>query len=163
MGKKYANIIDVPIRPIIETLRGMVNEARAAVRGNRRTAEDVLNAYTRECYGKFVVVKAIDGITKATLGGHNEIDQSLTRSDVAGRVEHEMTPGHVDYYIEEQLLKQHCSTMSYGYSDLKKELESLPNYKIGYMRKDMLAKTRGPSMRVNVIRITRPLVISEED
>ena len=163
MSKKYAGIIDVPIRPIIETLRGMVNEARAAVRGNRRSAEDVLNAYTRECYGKFVVVKAIDGITKATLGGHNEIDQSLTRSDVAGRVEHDMTPGHVDYFIEEQLLKQHCSTMSYGYSDLKKELETLPNYKIAYMRKDMLAKTRGPSMRVNVMRITRPLVISEED
>jgi len=163
MGKKYANIIDVPLRPIIETLRGMVNEARAAVRGNRRSAEDVLNAYTRECYGKFVVVKAIDGITKATLGGQNEIDQSLTRSDVAGRVEHDITPGHVDYYIEEQLLKQHCSTMSYGYSDLKAELETLPNYKIGYMRKDMLAKTRGPSMRVNVIKISRPVVISEED
>ena len=82
---------------------------------------------------------------------------------MAGRVEHDMTPGHVDYFIEEQLLKQHCSTMSYGYSDLKKELETLPNYKIAYMRKDMLAKTRGPSMRVNVMRITRPLVISEED
>ena len=53
--------------------------------------------------------------------------------------------------------------MSYGYSDLKAELETLPNYKIGYMRKDMLAKTRGPSMRVNVIKISRPVVISEED
>jgi len=163
MSKKYANIIDVPIRPIMETLRNMVNEARAAVRGNRRTAEDVLNAYTRECYGKFVVVKAIDGITRATLGGNNEIDQSLTRSDVAGRVEHEITPGHVEYFIEEQLLKQHCSTMSYGYSDLKKELETLPNYKVRYLRKDMLAKTRGPTMRVNVIQITRPVTIDEKE
>ena len=25
-----------------------------------------------------------------------------------------------------------------------------------YMKKDMLAKTRGPQMRVNVIQITRP-------
>jgi len=86
----------------------------------------------------------------------------LTRSDVAGRVEHGFTPGHVDYFIEEQLLKQHCVSMSYGYRDFKEHLEKLPNYKIKYLRKDMLSKTRGPTMRVNVMQITRPVYEDEE-
>jgi hypothetical protein len=38
----------------------------------------------------------------------------------------------------------------------------LPNYKIKYLRKDMLSKTRGPTMRVNVMQITRPVYEDEE-
>lgn len=162
LGKKYANIIDIPIKPIVESLRLMVYSARGIIHGSKRNAEDVLNAYTRERFGKFVVVKYLNGVLDATLGGNGDIDQSLTRSDVAGRVEHGFTPGHVDYYIEEQLLKQHCVSMSYGYRDFKEQLERLPNYKIKYLRKDMLSKTRGPTMRVNVMQITRPVYEDEE-
>ena len=162
LGKKYANLIDIPIKPIVEVLRLMVYSARGIIHGSKRNAEDVLNAYTRERFGKFVVVKFVNGILDASLGGHGDIDQSLTRSDVAGRVEHGFTPGHVDYYIEEQLLKQHCVSMSYGYKDFKEQLERLPNYKIKYLRKDMLSKTRGPTMRVNVMQITRPVFEDEE-
>jgi hypothetical protein len=161
LGKDHANLIDIPKGPIIDVLRLMVYSARGIIHGSKRTPEDVLNAYTREYFGKFVVVKAVNGTIDATLGGSGMIDQSLTRSDVAGRVEHGFTPGHVEYYIEEQLLKAHCVTMSYGYKDFKEGLELLPNYKINYLRKDMLSKTRGPTMRVNVMQITRP--VSEED
>jgi hypothetical protein len=162
LGKKYANLIDIPIKPIVEVLRLMVYSARGIIHGSKRNAEDVLNAYTRERFGKFVVVKNLNGVLDATLGGNGDIDQSLTRSDVAGRVEHGFTPGHVDYFIEEQLLKQHCVSMSYGYKDFKEQLERLPNYKIKYLRKDMLSKTRGPTMRVNVMQITRPVYEDEE-
>jgi hypothetical protein len=162
LGKKYANLIDIPIKPIVEVLRLMVYSARGIIHGSKRNAEDVLNAYTRERFGKFVVVKYLNGVLDATLGGNGDIDQSLTRSDVAGRVEHGFTPGHVDYFIEEQLLKQHCVSMSYGYKDFKEQLERLPNYKIKYLRKDMLSKTRGPTMRVNVMQITRPVYEDEE-
>jgi hypothetical protein len=162
LGKKYANLIDIPIKPIVEVLRLMVYSARGIIHGSKRNAEDVLNAYTRERFGKFVVVKNLNGVLDATLGGNGDIDQSLTRSDVAGRVEHGFTPGHVDYFIEEQLLKQHCVSMSYGYKDFKEQLERLPNYKIRYLRKDMLSKTRGPTMRVNVMQITRPVYEDEE-
>ena len=161
LGKKYANIIDIPIGPVLDVLRMMVTDARSVIYGSKRTAEDVLNAYTREYFGKFVVIKALNGNLQATLGGNGEIDQSLTRSDVAGRVEHNVTPGHVDYYIEEQLLKAHCVAMSYGYSDFKEQLEKLPNFKINYARPNLLAKTRGPTMRVNVMKISRP--ITEDD
>ena len=161
LGKNYANLIDIPKGPIMDVLRLMVYGARGIIHGSVRTPEDILNAYTREFFGKFVVVKAVEGTVSAMLGGGKEVDQSLTRSDVAGRVEHNMVPGHIDYFIEEQLLKNHCVGMSYGYSDFKDGLEKLPNYKVKYMRKDMLSKTRGPTMRVNVMHISRP--ISEND
>ena len=162
LGKKHANLIDIPIKPIVEVLRMMVYSARGIIHGSKRNAEDVLNAYTRERFGKFVVVKNLNGVLDATLGGNGDIDQSLTRSDVAGRVEHGFTPGHEDNFNEEQLLKQHCVSMSYGYKDFKEQLERLPNYKIKYLRKDMLSKTRGPTMRVNVMQITRPVYEDEE-
>jgi hypothetical protein len=162
LGKKYANLIDIPIGPIIDVLRLMVYSARGVISGSKRSAEDILNAYIREYFGKLVVIKAVDGITKATLGSDGQIDQTLTRSDVAGRVEHGITPGHVDFYIEEQLLKAHCVSMSYGYSDFKEQLERLPNFKINYCRPNMLAKTRGPTMRVNVMKISRPITEDDE-
>ena len=161
LGKKYANLIDIPVGPIVDVLRMMVYSARATIYGSRRSAEDILNAYTREHYGKFVVVKLVDGVQSAMLGNGGEIDQSLTRTNVAGRVEHGFTPGHVNYYIEIQLIKAHCVAMSYGYSDFKEQLEKLPHFKVEECRPSMLSRTRGPMMRVNALKICRP--ITEED
>jgi hypothetical protein len=164
LGKKYANILDIPIKPIIGVLKGMVESGRKAIYGNVRTAEDVLNAYTRENYGKFVVLEDVEGKLTASLGGQGIIDKSITRTMVAGRVEHNLTPGHIDYFIEEQQLKAHCVTMSFVYSEFKRQLEAMPNYKIQYMpKKDMLAKTRGPAMRVRAMRITVPRVQTQDE
>jgi hypothetical protein len=163
LGKKYANIVDIPIKPLIKVLKGMVESGRRAIYGNVRTAEDVLNAYTRENYGKFVVLEDVEGKLQASLGGQGIIDKSITRTMVAGRVEHNLTPGHIDYFIEEQQLKAHCVTMSFVYSEFKRQLETMPTYKIQYMKKDMLTKTRGPSMRVNVMRITVPRVSEAQE
>lgn len=163
LGKKYAGLLDIPVQPIVDVLKSMTMNARGIVYGSKRTAEDILNAYTREFYGKFVVVKVADGVYQASLGEHGIIDASLTRTDVAGRVEHGITPGHVDYFIEVQLLKSHCVAMSYGFKDLKEQLEKNPYYKVTPVKKDMLSKTRGPSMRVNALRITRPIVVDEQE
>ena len=164
LGKKYANIIDIPVKPIVEVLRMMVYSARGIIHSSERTAEDVLNAYTRERYGKFVMVKlSVEGKLIASLGGTEAVDESLTRSDIAGRVEKGFTPGHIDYFIEVQLLKQHCVSMSFGYNDFKDAIERLPNYKVQYVKKDMLSKTRGPTMRVNVMQITRPITPDDEE
>lgn len=164
LGKDYANLIDIPIAPVVEVLRAMVYNARSIIYGSKRSPEDILNAYTRDFFGKFVVIKmAADGKLNAALGGGTEIDQSLTRSDVAGRVEHNVTPGYIDYFIEEQLLKAHCVAHSYGYKDFKEGLEKMPNYRVTYLRKDILAKTRGPTMRVNVMSISRPLTPDDEE
>lgn len=162
LGDKYAGILNVPIKPIIEELHGLVNAARAALRGSKRSAEDILNAYTRENYGKFIVVKSVDGITQATLGGDGVIDQSITRTQVAGRVEHGVTPNRIDYFIEESQLKHHCASMSFGYSDLIDRLSALPQYSVRFTKKNMLAKTRGPEMRMQTVCISRPIDADEE-
>ena len=145
---------------ITNVLKGMVISAKSMVKDNVRTAEDVLNSYTREYYGKMVVVKAIEGALAASIGENGVIDQSITRSEIFGRVEHNITPGHVDYYIEEQLLKKYCSSMSFGYTDFKKQLESM--YNVSYLKKDLMSKTKGPQMRVNAMKISRR-VSNDED
>jgi hypothetical protein len=155
-----AGIATFPMEGIIGVLKGMVNNAKAMVRDNVRTAEDVLNAYTREYYGKMVVVKALEGALAASIGEDGVIDQSITRSEIFGRVEHNVTPGHVDYYIEEQLLKKYCSSMSFGYSDFKKQLESM--YNVSYLKKDLMSKTKGPQMRVNAMKISRRISNDED-
>lgn len=154
-----AGICDFPMEGVLKVLKGMVDSARDMIKDNLRTAEDVLNAYIREYYGKFVVVKALEGALASSLGEEGVIDQSITRSEIFGRVEHNVTPGHVDFYIEEQLLKKYCSTMSFGYSDFRKQMESM--YHISYLKKDLMSKTKGPQMRVNAMRISRKL--NEED
>lgn len=155
-----AGIVKYPTEGIITVLKGMVDSAKNMVRDNVRNAEDVLNSYTREFYGKMVVVKALEGTVAASLGEEGVIDQSITRSEIFGRVEHGVTPGHVDYYIEEQLLKKYCSSMSFGYSDFKKQLEAA--YNVTYLKKDLMSKTKGPQMRVNAMRISRRVTSDDE-
>jgi hypothetical protein len=156
-SSKYADIVDIPVDAIIESLRKLVEKARKVVRAGVRSAEDVLNAFTREHYGQFVVVRISDGSLLAALGNGEAVDQTITRSRVMGRVEHEIErKGYVDYYIEEQVLKAHCVAMSFGYDDFKRQIQRADNYTVRFLRKDMMAKTRGPQMRVNTIMISRP-------
>lgn len=159
MGSKHAGIIDLPIRSIIEQFKKVVEHMRASMKHSAKSAEDVLNAYTRDFYGNFVVLKASNGSFVAELGSGDMIDQSLTRSKVAGRVEHNVTRGVIDYFIEEQLLRSYCSSMSFGYADFKRQLAQ--TFIVSYVKKDLLARTRGPQMRVNAMQIRRR--ITEED
>jgi hypothetical protein len=153
-GSKYANIIDLPVEKIMLCLKAMIEKARGIMKASVRTAEDILNSYIREYYGNFVVLTATPDGIGASFGNGGLIDQTTMRSDVAGRVEHNTAPGFTDFYIEEQLLKAYCSSMSFGYADFKRQLEAM--YRTTYMRKDMMSRTKGPPMRVNVMRINRP-------
>jgi hypothetical protein len=155
LGKQYANIIDVPVLQIIESLKKLVERARAAVRNSVRTADDVLNAYTRDNYGSFIIFrKQADGSTTSSWGDGASITGPVTRTKVLGRIEFEVhKDGYVDYFIESQLMKQHCVSMSYSYEDFKFELSK--NYLVTTIKKDMLARTNGPLMRVNALHICR--------
>ena len=155
-SSKYADVIDLPVDKIMASFRAMVEKARKVVRAGARSAEDVLNAFTRENYGSFVVVKQSDGSILAALGSGETIDQTITRSKVMGRVEHSIAKkGYVEYFIEEHVLRAHCVAMSFGYESFKRLLENTPGLMVGYERKDMMARTRGPHMRVRAVRITR--------
>lgn len=155
LGEKYANIIDLPVRAIVEALKVQVEKARGNLRRSVMSAEDVLNSYTREHYGGFIVIRKADGKLLASWGDGETVDRSITKSKVLGRVEHGLlTPGWTEYYIEEQLMKRHCVALSYGYDEFREQISQ--RFTTTFIKKDMMSKTNGPNMRVNAIHIRRP-------
>jgi len=154
-GSKYAGIVDMPIEPMIESYRRSINTIREAMKNGKRSAEDIINSFVQEYYGKFVIVHYGDKAgPMARLGDNTAVDKNTTRSEVMGRIEHGVSVGYVDFFIEERVLKSYCSNHSFGYATLKAHLEK--QFVVSYIgKKDMLAKTNGPAMRVSVIKITR--------
>lgn len=161
LSKEHAGVVDIPMGKIIEFLHGIVTGMRNNIKGNTRSAEDVLNTYTRDHYGSFIVIRHVEGNrVLAELGNGKEVDDSTTRSRIMGRIEHGTTPGYIDYYIEQSMLKACCANMSFGYADFKRQLGNM--FKVTEIsKKDMTAKTRGPQMRVAVLKISR--LITEKD
>ena len=161
VGDNYAGIINLPIEGIIKALKGMVVEQRKLMRASVRTAEDVLSDYTTTFYGNLVVFSAADPIG-ARFGDDTLVEKNTLRNKVAGRVEHEVAPGYVDFYIEEQQLKAHCAAMGFSFSDFKRDIENI--YRVQYIPKfDLLRKTNGPPMRVNVVKISQPTELFEKN
>jgi len=85
-----------------------------------------------------------------------------------GRIEHGSThPDYIEYFIEEQLLRKHCASMSFGYADFKSKMEKAQKangYEVRFgVKKDMLARTDGPSLRATCmhLRIRKEKVTSE--
>lgn len=155
-SSRYADVMDYPVDEIIKSLKKLVDKARKVIKTGARSAEDVLNAFTRDNYGQFVVVKKSDGKLLAALGSGEIIDQTITRNKVMGRVEHEIdTPGYIDYFVEEAVLRAHCVSMSFGYDDFKQQISVADGYIVKMLRKDMMARTRGPQMRVHAMCISR--------
>ena len=163
VGPKYANIVDIPVGKVVRVFEDLIEEARLIVQSNKRGAEDVLNSYTREFFGNMVVVK-INKATKrmeTSFGDGGVIDKTITRSSVKGRVEHGAFADKISYFIEEQQMKAWCSNMNYGYRDFCKQLEKV--FTVRFCKKDLLAKTNGPQMRVSAIQIIRPISPLDED
>jgi len=160
-GTKHAGVIDLPVKTLMESLKRIVEKTRSTVKASARTAEDILNSYIRDYYGRLVVIKVMDGKTMALIGEGGVVDASLTRTEIAGRVEHDYPPGHISFYIEEQQLKAYCSSRSFGYSDFKAEMAKI--CVVEPIKKNLLSQTRGPQMRVNALRICRPTVDVEDE
>jgi hypothetical protein len=148
-----AGIVTLPMKQILGCFKKVVTAMRGNIKASARGAEDVLNAYTREHYGHFIVVRETAGTVLAELGRGGEVDKSTTRSQIMGRVEHGFTPDHVDFFIEEALLKAYCSSMSFGYADFKRQLAAV--FTVSHVaKKNMTARTQGPQMRVSVLKIS---------
>jgi hypothetical protein len=149
-GPKYANIIEVPTPPIVEFLMSLINRHRRVIAGNQKSAMDTLNAYTAEHIGQFVKT-----------AGSFAIQPSSSRQSVKGRIEYNVTPGYVDYYIDQRLLKLHCADNSIGYDAFLKELEQAATVQI--VRKNLLAGTKGPDLKAVCVKITRTVADVESD
>jgi len=160
MSDNNAGIANFPMKEIIAAFGRRIEVMRKAMHGNKRDAEDILNAFIRDNYGSFVIVNygATGGVLSA-MGDGAVIDKNTTRTAVQGRVENGVTVNCSDLYIEERVLRTFCSSMSFGYTDFKKQLEAHQQMRVSYIaRKDLMGKTTGPAMRVSAIKITRPLI-----
>lgn len=155
-NSQHAGIVDIPLKEIISSYGRQISSLRASIKGGKRTAEDVLNTYIQEYQGKFVIVKfGNKAHPSAMFGDGTSVDKGTTRTQVMGRVEHGVNEGFIDFFIEERLMRTFCSNMSFSYSTFKSEIAN--NFLTAFInKKDMLAKTDGPPMRVNVMRISRP-------
>lgn len=149
-GRRFAGIIDFPYSKIEEFWLGIVQYMRSVINANSTSALDMLNSYTREYIGNFV---KIDGSMQATFS--HLLSGNTAKNAVRGRIEYDVNPGYVDYYIEVKLMKIHCAHVGYSYLEFVKELEGHPKISVIEMRKDLLAGTKSPAMRVNCLRITR--------
>lgn len=154
LGRKHAGIIDLPVSGIVEAFKALVLKARRNFAKSARSAEDVLNSFIQQNYGGFIVIKKIEGKILAGWGDHHgdTKDMSVTKSRVMGRVEHGISePGYKDFFIEAHLLRKHCVAMSFGFAEFRQQMESL--HKTTYVKKDLLSKTNGPTMRVETMHI----------
>jgi hypothetical protein len=154
LSDKHSGVANIPAQEMIESYRRQIENQRQAIRGGKRTAEDVLNAFTQEFQGKFVIVKYGDKAGPAAMfGDGTSVGKTTTRQEIMGRVEHGVNPGYIDFYIEERLLRAFCSNMSFSYSTFKQDIaHSFIVQQVA--KKNMLAKTDGPPMRVSTLRLS---------
>lgn len=153
-GDKHTGLANIPVQEIIEAYRRQIDHLRSCIKGGKRTAEDVLNAYIQEYQGKFVIVKFGEKAGPAAMfGDGTSVGKTTTRQEVMGRVEHGVSPGCIDFYIEERLLRAFCSNMSFSYTTFKTEIAHIFSV-YQAPKKDMLAKTDGPPLRVMALKLT---------
>lgn len=158
LGPKYSNILAVPVQGVMEALKTLVSNARQIYSRARRSADDILNTYTREFYGKFIVIRRGENDKLVTEWNMSAEGKTSTRNTVLGRIEHGTShPDYIEYFIEEQLLRKHCASMSFGYADFKSKMtasQKAGNYEVRFgVKKDMLARTDGPSLRVTCMHL----------
>lgn len=148
-GAKYANIIDLPVQQILDFFKKLVSKGRQAERSGHRTAEDILNEYTREYYGQMIIIR--DYVI--TIGEDKLMDASSTRTKVMGRIEHSVEQGFSDYYIAEKEMKAFCTSRSFGYAEFKKQIGN--SHRMSVAKKNLLQGVAGPEMRVTALKISR--------
>ena len=152
-SSKHSGILDVPIGKIATFLYNTIVHMRSESRKMKRTAEDILNEFTKRHFGKLVFVNG----KMAKLAGV-DIAETFDRRDVCGRVEKGSVDGWLDYWIEERELKSFCSSMSYGYSEFKKDISRNSScVVVGFKTKDLLANTKGPTLAVKCIHIKQSI------
>lgn len=172
LGGQYSGIIDLPVRSIVDALRELVEKARISHKQSARSAEDVLNTYTRDNYGRFVIVRQDELREVKSELGLDSATRHSTRNTVMGRIELNGPAGLVEYFIEEQLLRQHCASCSFGYADFRSQMVLMadklqrkhPKYQVRFgFRKNLLANTDGPALRVACMHLVVPKELVQDD
>jgi uncharacterized protein (DUF927 family) len=153
-GPKYANVFAFDTHAIAKFLKDIILQARAIIRSNQQSAEDIIDNYTREYHGQFVKL-APEQHGLAVLGDGKVIGKDSAKGRIAGRIEYDVNPGWIDYYIEVGTLKRYCATRNWSYTELVKRLKETLVVVEG--RKNLLAKTNGPVMNVKVLKVSKQI------
>lgn len=146
-------IIDIPISNLLDFWLGVIVRMRTIIDGSVVSAEDLLNRYIADNNGNFVRVEGSTVLQHLSSFGRPRADSA--KGAVRGRIEYNTTPGYVDIYLEEKLMRVFCAEVNRGYANFVTELETLSI--LTKTRKDLLAGTNGPLLRVPCIKITRPI------
>lgn len=158
-GPGYANIFPFDVKNIFKHAYAQwVFNARALISANVTCAKDLLAAYVKEFHGKFVMVDTRSPMA-VFQDGRNVSSQS-TRGRVAGRIECDVRKGWKDFFIEVATFKQFCGSRNQSYKAVVAELSQTFGV-IKESRRDLLAKTGGPELRVNCLQIST--LIDDED
>lgn len=151
-------IIDIPISYMLEFWMGVVRRMRAIIDGSTVSAEDLLNRYIADNNGSFIRVESNTVLN--SLGSLGKMRADSAKGAVRGRIEYNTTPGYVDVYIEEKLMKVFCASVNRSYADFVSELELQQILK--KTRRDLLAGTNNPPLRAQVLHICRKITPDDE-
>lgn len=150
---KYAGVVDIPVIPVIESYRRMLDKQRQAVNKSVKSAQDILNGYIRENYHKFIIVRYVKNRLSTEVDG-KPVEDGTPRGDVVGRIEHHDANDEVSLFIEETLMKAYCAAMCFGYAEFKRQLIAMPRFETTLTRKDLMAGTKGFTLKANCLRIS---------
>jgi hypothetical protein len=151
-SKRYANIVDIPTGKVAAFLLGVVENMRLETGRMKRTPDDVLNEFTKRNYGKLVLVDN----RMARIAGI-EVAETMDRRDLCGRVERGRD-GYIHYFIAEKELKAFCSSLSYGYTEFKRDLSK--DGPVGFTHRNILAGTRGPTLTIRCLHVRQKAAVS---
>ena len=158
-GPDHANIFDFDTKKIFKFAYAQwIFNARNLMSSNVQTAEDLLAAYVKEFHGKFVTLENGKG-SMAMFQDNRNVTKQTTRGRVAGRIERDIRPGFNDFFIEIMTFKQYCGSRNKSYKSVVEDLKK--TMIVTESRRDLLAKTGGPEMRVNCLHIST--LIADED
>jgi hypothetical protein len=150
-------IVDVPISILLDFWLGVVKRMRAIIDGNVVSAEDLLNRYIADNNGNFVRVEG--NAVLQHLGSFGKPSADSAKGAVRGRIEYNTTPGYVDIFIEEKLMRIFCAEVNRSYQGFCNELEALKILK--HTRRDLLAGTNGAELRVQCLHICREITVDD--
>lgn len=141
---KEAGVLALPLKEILGAFKEAVDGMRTDIEGSKRTVEDVLWEYIQSNYGQMIVIKKQDAVPHLSdFKLAREVDLSLTRSTIMGRVDIDANPGWTDFYLPNNLLRKHCADRNFAYHDFIAQVTKLDTVvAVANRRVDMLMGTK---------------------
>lgn len=152
-----AGIVQLPMDKITATFIKIVEANRALALTSVRSVNDVVTEYLRDNAKGLLFVQPDDTKAKVvSMSGYGRKLADSIRGEITGRVEVGIkSEGWVDMYVEENIMKKWCSSMSFSYQDFKARVSEMENTKVTFTKKNLLSDTHLPEMRVNTICISK--------